>query len=297
MIHYYLDCIRGVILSILIYKDNKITTDESFKWADKNIVGYLHSSTDELDFNKYHITNIHNDIIIKSKDSIFLRIPLIKDRNKLVIKAIIKNEVFIADFEDTAFVEFLKEKIYLHQYIDSINILLYLFEFISLSYTEYLLSMEEEVDSLFEKAVYDGVADMKDILKIKKQASLIKRYTTYYKSMLSYLDDEFREIPLYNKVNFVLDNTLNLVENVEASIYSCIDIYNSVISNKMNKTMQLLTTITVLTLPLTVVSGIFGMNFVDMPLIGSNFGFILALSLTFIIIVIELIYFKRKKYF
>lgn len=284
-------------MAVLIYKNNKITTNEKFRWADKTIVGYLHASTDELDFNKYHITNIHNDIVIKSNQSIFLRIPLIKDKNKVVIKAIIKDDVFIADFEDGEFIEFLKEKIYLHKYIDSVNMLLYLFEYISLSYTEFLLSLEEEVDLLFEKAVYDGVADMKDILKIKKLASLIKRYTTYYKSMLSYLDDEFREIPLYNKVNFVLDNTLSLVENVEASIYSCIDIYNSVVSNKMNKTMQLLTIITVLSLPLTIVSGIFGMNFEDMPLISYSFGFIISISLTLLVIILELIYFKRKKYF
>ncbi|MDZ7547930.1 CorA family divalent cation transporter, partial [Clostridium perfringens] len=94
----------------------------------------------------------------------------------------------------------------------------------------------------------------------------------------------------------VLDNTLSLVDNIQSSIYSCIDIYNSELSNKMNKTMQLLTVITVSTLPLTVVSGIFGMNFSNMPLISSNNGFYLSIIITLIIIILQILYFKRKKY-
>ena len=173
---------------------------------------------------------------------------------------------------------------------------LFLFQYFSYSYSEELLKIEARVDDLFQEAVSIGEANNKEILEIKKSVSLIKRFTTYYKSMITYLDDEFNQLDLYNKLLLVLDNTLSLVENIESSIYSCIDIYNSELSNKMNKTMQLLTIITVLSLPLTIISGIFGMNFKRMPLISDNFGFIFSMVFTLGIIFVEIIYFKRKKY-
>ena len=173
---------------------------------------------------------------------------------------------------------------------------LFVFQYLSYCYDEELLKIEARVDDLFQEAVSIGEANNKEILEIKKSVSLIKRFTTYYKSMITYLDDEFNQLDLYSKLLLVLDNTLSLVENIESSIYSCIDIYNSELSNKMNKTMQLLTIITVLSLPLTIISGIFGMNFKSMPLISNKFGFIFSMLFTFGIIFVEIIYFKRKKY-
>ena len=75
----------------------------------------------------------------------------------------------------------------------------------------------------------------------------------------------------------MLDNTLSLVEHIEGVIFSCIDVYNSELLNKMNKTMQLLTIITVIPLSLTIMSGRFGMNFQNPPLINSNGGFIISI--------------------
>lgn len=64
----------------------------------------------------------------------------------------------------------------------------------------------------------------------------------------------------------------------------------------MNKTMQLLTVITVSTLPLTIISGIFGMNFSFMPLLERENGFYLAIGGTVVIVIGNVLYFKKKKY-
>ena len=131
---------------------------------------------------------------------------------------------------------------------------------------------------------------------MKKESSLIKRNTAFYKSMISYLDDELDDLPLYEKLIFVLDNTINMVENIESSIYSCIDMYNSLSSNKMNKTMQVLTIITVISLPATIITGIFGMNFDIMPLLHNYYGFTLSMVLLILIIIIEIYLFRKNKY-
>lgn len=280
----------------LILSNGDVIIDEIHNENLSDVVGCICESNNINKINEKQITNIHKDIIIKNKDMIFLRIPILSEGEKIFIDAVIDKEKFIVNYYSDVLIDFLKEKIALHEKVNKYMICLFLFQYFSYSYNEELLKIEERVDDLFQEAVNIGEANNKEILEIKKSVSLIKRFTTYYKSMITYLDDEFNQLDLYNKLLLVLDNTLSLVENIESSIYSCIDIYNSELSNKMNKTMQLLTIITVLSLPLTIISGIFGMNFKSMPLISNKFGFIISMIFTFGIIFIEIIYFKRKKY-
>lgn len=283
-------------MATAIYRNGSIKEGINISEISLNVVGYLYNSDNLKKTSDKVFTNIHKDIIIRSKEMIFLKIPVVIDGSKVIVDAVIDKDEFILNYESEILIEFLKEKISLHEKIDKNMLCLFLFQYFSYLYTEELLSIEERVDDLFQEAVYKGNADNKEILEIKKSVSLIKRFTSYYKSMLTYLDDEFSCLDIYNKVLLVLDNTLNLVDNIEASIYSCIDIYNSELSNKMNKTMQLLTVITVSTLPLTIVSGIFGMNFQNMPLLNSSNGFIVSIGITLIIVLLELIYFKRNNY-
>lgn len=283
-----------MITSIL--SNGEIISDEIIHSDISNIVACICETSTINKITEKYINNIHKDIIIKNKDMIFLRIPILDNGEKFFIQAIIDKDKFIVNYYNDSLIEFLKEKIALHDKINKYMICLFLFQYFSYSYNEELLKIEERVDELFQEAVNIGEANNKEILEIKKSVSLIKRFTTYYKSMISYLDDEFNDLDLYNKVLLVLDNTLSLVENIESSIFSCIDIYNSELSNKMNKTMQLLTIITVLSLPLTIISGIFGMNFQSMPLIRNEFGFIISISFTLILIFVEIFYFKKKKY-
>ena len=242
------------------------------------------------------ITSIHKDIVIENKDKISLKIPILLKGEKLFVDATIDKDKFILNHYSDELVDFLKEKMTLQHKVNKYTVCLFLFQHISYSYNEELLKIEQKVDKLFEEAVNYGETDNKELLELKKSVSLLKRFTTSYKFMLTYLDDEFSELELYDKVLLVLDNTLSLVENIESSIFSCIDIYNSEISNKMNKTMQLLTVITVLPLPLTIMAGIFGMNFKNIPLVNNEYGFIILMIITLVIVLLEFLYFKKKKF-
>ncbi|MDI9218709.1 CorA family divalent cation transporter [Clostridium tertium] len=283
-------------MATAIYINGDIKENIDINKKSPNIAGYLYNSNNSKKVSNRSFTNIHKDIIIKNKEMVILKIPVVIDGEKIIVDAFINKNEFIINYETDILIEFLKEKISLHEKIDKYMLCLFLFQYFAYDYTEELLNIEEKVDDLFQEAVYKGNADNKEILEVKKKVSLIKRFTSYYKSMITYLDDEFGELDLYNKVLLVLDNTLSLVDNIEASIYSCIDIYNSELSNKMNKTMQLLTVITVSTLPLTIVSGIFGMNFKNMPLLNNDYGFLISIGITLVIILLEILYFRKNKY-
>ncbi|MBU0675600.1 MAG: magnesium/cobalt transporter CorA [Proteobacteria bacterium] len=102
------------------------------------------------------------------------------------------------------------------------------------------------------------------------------------------------------------DHTIQVIETVEIyrdMISGMLDIYLSSISNRMNEVMKVLTIYAAIFVPLTLISGIYGMNFntasspFNMPELNWYFGYPSALGLMVLIGVIMLVIFKKKGWF
>ena len=61
------------------------------------------------------------------------------------------------------------------------------------------------------------------------------------------------------------------------------DFFASVISNNLNIVMKVLASVTILMAIPTVIGGIFGMNFIRMPLIHNEYGFEITMIITLIL--------------
>ncbi|MFZ7131600.1 MAG: magnesium/cobalt transporter CorA [Eubacteriales bacterium] len=98
----------------------------------------------------------------------------------------------------------------------------------------------------------------------------------------------------------VYDHLLKLTDMVEANRDMTSDIRDSYLSfnsNRMNSVMTLLTVITAVFIPLTLISGIYGMNFDYMPELRWPFGYFLILGIMLFIAVGMLLWFKKKGWF
>ena len=283
-----------MITSIL--SNGEIINGEKFDNTLSNVVACICENKNISEIVENQISNIHKDVVIKDKDMIFLKIPILFLGKKVFIDTIIDKDKFIVNYYSEGFIKFLEEKITLYSSVNKYMICLFLFQYFSYRYDEELLKIEERVDELFQIAVNGESYNNKEILEIKKLVAKIERFTTDYKSVIIYLDYEFKGLDLYSKVLLILDNTLSLVEDIEESILSCIDIYNSEISNNTNKAIQLLTSITVISLPITIMSGILGISINNKSLINSKTGLTIAMMITLLIVIIEIIYFRKKKY-
>jgi magnesium transporter len=87
----------------------------------------------------------------------------------------------------------------------------------------------------------------------------------------------------------------DMVEDYGELIVGLSKTFDSLQTNKSNEIMRVLTFISTIMLPLTVISGIYGMN-VDLPLFDGHWDFIIICGIMFIIIIGFLIYFKRKRW-
>ena len=88
-----------------------------------------------------------------------------------------------------------------------------------------------------------------------------------------------------------------LVELFREMAKGMLDIYLSTMSHKMNEVMKTLTMIASIFIPLTLVTGCYGMNFVDMPELHWAFGYPLAIGVMVAIAIGMLAYFRRRGWF
>ena len=74
------------------------------------------------------------------------------------------------------------------------------------------------------------------------------------------------------------------------------DMYHTQIDVKQNRVMTLLTVVTTIFMPLTLIVGWYGMNFKYMPELNTKWGYPVVIAVSIIISVGELIFFKYKKW-
>jgi len=80
----------------------------------------------------------------------------------------------------------------------------------------------------------------------------------------------------------IYDHLVHVVETLDAVrelLGDLMDIYLSSVSNRLNVEVRILTVLTTLFLPATLITGIFGMNFQVMPLLDEDWGFYVAMGM------------------
>ena len=63
---------------------------------------------------------------------------------------------------------------------------------------------------------------------------------------------------------------------------------------RQNKVMQLLTVVTTIFMPLTLLTGWYGMNFDRMPELHWEFGYAVVIGISVILVIVEIWYFKKR---
>jgi hypothetical protein len=102
-----------------------------------------------------------------------------------------------------------------------------------------------------------------------------------------------KEMLLYkldNPNDTKIDTLLSLMDNLDTA-------FDKDQTEKMNRKLNLLTIWSTIFLPLSFYTGMWGMNFDDVPLLTGDHGFWVFLGLTILTIVGMFYYFKKNKWF
>ena len=170
------------------------------------------------------------------------------------------------------------------------------------SYFPILDGIEDEIEAM-ERRILRNPNDKsvaEKIFRAKKELLMLRKATWPAREVFSSLSKG--ELPniskssriyyrdIYDRIVLVID----LVETYRGLVGGILETHLSAISNSMNEVMKVLTVIATIFIPLTFITGLYGMNFRFMPEIGWEYGYAFALGLMLIIGLGMAWYFRKK---
>jgi magnesium transporter len=93
-----------------------------------------------------------------------------------------------------------------------------------------------------------------------------------------------------------IERVLHHARTIERQAEAAVQLYFAAMSHRTNEIMRLLTLITAIFMPLSVITGIFGMNFEFIPGLHSESGFWLSLAGMAAVVVAMLAYFRARRW-
>lgn len=158
----------------------------------------------------------------------------------------------------------------------------------------------EEVESLEDKLINNPKPELlRRIHRLKRDAIYLRRAVWPLREVINELQRGTSSLIKKSTAIYLrdlYDHTIQVIDTIESVrdiTSSLVDIYLSSTSNKLNEIMKVLTVIATIFIPLTFVTGIYGMNFENMPELSWEFGYFTIL-ITMAIVGIVMVHWFRK---
>jgi magnesium transporter len=169
----------------------------------------------------------------------------------------------------------------------------------SIEVTNYLeLQLEDIEEDLLALTSHHQVV----LYNIRKELLFLRNMTS---QLLSHNPKEiFKNETFFEKGTFkyyedVIDHILNMNNRVVSQIDNTkhiLDVYMNHMSNKMNSIMTTLTIFSAIFIPLSFIAGVFGMNFINFPILQNDHGMLYFILISVLIPTVMLVFFKLKKW-
>ncbi len=164
-------------------------------------------------------------------------------------------------------------------------------------------AISEKIEVLEEEIIEDASKDqLEEVLALRRKLSILRRTMLPHRQVFSHLAGaRFEAIDETAALNFrdTQDNVLRLADAIEQQrdmLTNLKDTYLSVVSQKTNDIMRVLTVFSAVILPLTFIAGVYGMNFENMPELHTKIGYFVVLGVMVTVAAGMLAWFRRKNW-
>ncbi|GAB3886446.1 magnesium/cobalt transporter CorA [Spirosoma agri] len=169
----------------------------------------------------------------------------------------------------------------------------------------YLLITErigEKMDELEEQIVQEKATQqtLATLYKLKRELTFIRRTIYPLRDMIGVLLREESDLIQHTTLPYLrdlADHVNQIIESLDSYrelVSGLMDVYYSIVNNRMNSVMKTLTIVSAIFIPLTFIAGIYGMNFDNMPELRTKTGYFWVIFAMALIAVGEVIYFRRR---
>lgn len=159
--------------------------------------------------------------------------------------------------------------------------------------------MDDLEDSIFGEFRAEAI---QEIFSIKKKLLYLRRSITPLRDVFNTMLR--REQPIFPRETHVyfqdvFDHLIRVADTIDTlrdMLSSTMDAYLSVSANRMNQVMKRLTSISTILMSVTLIAGIYGMNFIFMPELRWRFGYVFALLSMVVVGLALYVYLKKVKW-
>jgi len=169
-------------------------------------------------------------------------------------------------------------------------------------YGKVLLDLEQRLD-IVEDELFDSPTDtlMKELVGYNTGLRKMHRILAYYVNVFDSLRKELQQAnhphkDEFNDIYAIIERFSSLSSVYQDVITDLIEAYISLNGHRLNQIMKVLTIVTVIFVPLTLMVGIYGMNFENMPELKSENGYYILLSTMSAIAFLMLYVFRRVRW-
>jgi len=154
-------------------------------------------------------------------------------------------------------------------------------------------------DCIFSQQT-SGNEILEEITALRRSVARLKRISSRQLDILYRMSNgEFPQIgekilPFYRDVYDHLQRISDLSESYKELVAGLFQIHFSVTADKTNDIIKFLTIFSAIILPLSLIAGIYGMNFKNMPELETRYGYFITLGTMAFVTIVLLIYFKHK---
>lgn len=167
----------------------------------------------------------------------------------------------------------------------------------------FLQRMEDGLERMEEK-VLDGKEEHLNEAILQNRRKLSQRHG-YYVQLMNIGDDmqsALREISPdaengWSLFTHRVERLHNYVEMMKEQLLQIREMYQTQMDINQNRIVTFLTVITTICLPLTLVTGWYGMNFIHMPELEWKYGYLIIILVSVLVLLAEIHYCKKKKMF
>jgi len=181
---------------------------------------------------------------------------------------IVTHHDLFMDFVDEVWASCLRDARHVQEGAD--HLLYLLADNLVTHYMPIVEQVDEALDEIDDK-IFNGAspATLQQLFTLKRLLLTMRRITLPQREVLNKLArDDYKVIDSRDRIFFrdIYDHLVrihDLNESLRDLVGSVLDTYLSVVNNRMNEVMKTLTTITTLFMPITFITGFFGMNFFE----------------------------------
>jgi len=170
-------------------------------------------------------------------------------------------------------------------------------------YFQVLEQMDDDSEALEDALLAKpSIAQLHNIHQLKRVTIELRRVVWPLREVINHLtrnEHGFFNAATIPYLRDIYDHTVSFIESLESirdSLSGLMDIYMTSVSNRVNLEVRALTVVAMLFMPATLIAGIFGMNFTEMPWIHAPHGFWWALLIMAAIALLMLMIFWRRQW-